>query len=69
MKCGGALGAAAIPGSAAYKAIKNAGGVAKVVSTLAGVDSVKGALAALGSGGTTLFGIKSVKKACFDDLK
>ncbi|MFE5869556.1 hypothetical protein ACFQ6V_13025 [Streptomyces roseifaciens] len=69
MKCGGALGAAFIPGTAAYKVIKEAGGVAEVVSTLAGVDSVKGALAALGSGGTTLFGIKAVKKACFDDLK
>ncbi|MFE9256390.1 hypothetical protein [Streptomyces sp. NPDC006879] len=69
MKCGGALGAAFIPGSAAYKVIKNAGGVKKVLTTLAGVDTKKGALSALGSGGSTLFGIKAIKKACFDDLK
>ncbi|MFJ4091829.1 hypothetical protein ACIPYS_09625 [Kitasatospora sp. NPDC089913] len=69
MKCGGALGAAFIPGSSAYKVIKNAGGVKKVLATLASVDTKKGALSALGSGGSTLFGIKSIKTACFDNLK
>ncbi|WP_172387053.1 hypothetical protein [Streptomyces sp. MNP-20] len=69
VKCGGALGAAFVPGHKAYKAIKAAGGVKKVLATLAGVDTLAGAMAALGAGGTTLFGIKSIKKACFDDLK
>jgi len=69
IKCGGALGAAFIPGAKAYKAIKAAGGVKKVLSILASVDTKKGALSALGSGGSTLFGIKAIKKACFDDLK
>lgn len=69
MKCGAALGAAFIPGAKAYKAIKAAGGVKKVLSVLAGVDTKKGALSALGSGGSTMFGVKAIKKACFDDLK
>ncbi|CAL9328490.1 hypothetical protein [Streptomyces sp. enrichment culture] len=69
MKCGGALGAAFIPGHTAYKAIKNAGGVAKIVKILAGVDSKKGAASALGSGFSTLFGVKAIKKACFDGLR
>lgn len=69
MKCGAALGAAFVPGSAAFKAIKAGGGVKKVLATLASVDTKKGALSALGSGGSTLFGIKSIKKACFEDLK
>ncbi|MEU6769558.1 hypothetical protein ABZ916_44440 [Streptomyces sp. NPDC046853] len=69
MKCGAALAAAFAPGKAAFKVIKNAGGVKKVLATLASVDTKKGAMAALGSGGSTLFGIKSVKKACYDGLK
>ncbi|MEV2255189.1 hypothetical protein AB0I94_32205 [Streptomyces sp. NPDC050147] len=69
MKCGAALAAAFAPGKAAFKVIKNAGGVKKVLATLAGVDTKKGAMAALGSGGSTLFGIKSIKKACYDGLK
>ncbi|MGW7187054.1 hypothetical protein ACWGII_40830 [Streptomyces sp. NPDC054855] len=69
MKCGAALAAAFAPGKAAFKVIKNAGGVKKVLATLASVDTKKGAMAALGSGGSTLFGIKSIKKACYDGLK
>ncbi|MET9890237.1 hypothetical protein ABZZ47_08445 [Streptomyces sp. NPDC006465] len=69
MKCGAALGAAFVPGAKAYKVIKAAGGIKKILTVLASVDTKKGALSALGSGGSTLFGIKAVKKACFDDLK
>ncbi|CAM5595363.1 hypothetical protein SALBM135S_03322 [Streptomyces alboniger] len=69
MKCGGALAAAFHPGTASYKAIKAAGGVKKLVAVLSGVNSKRGAASALGSGFTTLFGVKSIKKACFDDLK
>ncbi|MGW3150885.1 hypothetical protein ACWDG1_40845 [Streptomyces sp. NPDC001177] len=69
MKCGAALGAAFIPGAKAYKVIKEAGGIKKILTVLASVDTKKGALSALGSGGSSLFGIKAIKKACFDDLK
>ncbi|MGV2914786.1 hypothetical protein [Streptomyces alfalfae] len=69
MKCGGALAAAFHPGTASYKAIKAAGGVKKLLAVLSGVNSKRGAASALGSGFTTLFGVKSIKKACFDDLK
>lgn len=69
MKCGGALAAAFHPGTASYKAIKTAGGVKKLVATLSGVNTKRGAASALGSGFTTLLGVKSIKKACFDGLK
>ncbi|MFE9764240.1 hypothetical protein ACFYPC_06855 [Streptomyces sp. NPDC005808] len=69
MKCGGALAAAFHPGTSSYKAIKTAGGVKKLVATLSGVNSKRGAASALGSGFTTLLGVKSIKKACFDGLK
>lgn len=69
MKCGGALAAAFHPGTASYRAIKTAGGVKKLLATLSGVNSKRGAASALGSGFTSLLGVKSIKKACFDDLK
>ncbi len=69
MKCGAALGAAFVPGTKAYKLIKAAGGIKKILTVLASVDTKKGALSALGSGGSSLFGIKAIKKACFDDLQ
>ncbi len=49
--------------------IKAAGGVKKIVATLAGVNTKQGALSALGSGGASIFGIQAIKKACYDDLK
>jgi hypothetical protein len=69
MKCSGALAAAFHPGTASYKAIKTAGGVKKLLAALSGVNSKRGAASVLGSGFTTLFGVKSIKKACFDNLK
>lgn len=67
MNCGGALATAFYPSSAAYKVIKARGGEKKVLATIASLDTKQGLMSAWARVG--LFGIKSIKKACFTDLK
>lgn len=65
LKCEAAIVAVAVPYTGAWRAINEAGGVAKVYRILKAGGSIGSIEKQLGTGAATILGIDQIKKNCF----